>query len=180
MDVGAEWSRSPLTLRFADRGLERDFQAEMAAVNGPQARVGAVIAAGLWFIGALLIPVAIDIDRGLATLICGGMVVANLAGVVASRWAPTLDRQQVIGLTLNGLAGLAVLALIEGSGMSDRYAAPALLLIAIFAFVVIRLRFVFALVAAGTYLVGYVVVLVTRPTGGSALDVFLVAAAIFV
>jgi adenylate cyclase len=173
-------SRNPITLQFLDPRLERDFQAEMAAVNGPQARVGAVIAAGLWFIGALLIPVAIEIDRGLVALICGGMVVANLAGVVASRWAPTLDRQQAIGLTLNGLAGLAVLALIEGSGMSDRYAAPALLLIAIFAFVVIRLRFVFALVAAGTYLAGFVVVLVTRPTGGSALDVFLVAAAILV
>ena len=68
-----------------------------------------------------------------------------------------------------------MLALIEGSGTSDRYAAPALLLIAIFAFVVIRLRFVFALVAAGTYLIGFVVVVVTRPTGGTALDVFLVA-----
>ncbi len=180
MDTGVDWSRDPLTLRFSDRGLERDFQAEMAAVNGPQARVGAVIAAGLWFIGALLIPIAIDIDRGLVTLICAGMVVANLAGVVASRWAPTLDRQQAIGLTLNGLAGLAVLALIEGSGASDRYAAPALLLIAIFAFVVIRLRFVFALVAAGTYLLGFVLVLGTRPTGGSALDVFLVGAAILV
>ena len=180
MDTGVDRSRDPLTLRFADRALERDFQAEMAAVNGPQARVGAVISAGLWLIGAFLIPIAIDIDRGLVVLICGGMVVANLAGAVGSRWAPTLDRQQVIGLTLNALAGLAVLALIEGSGTFDRYAAPALLLIAIFAFVVIRLRFVFALVAAGTYLIGFVVVLVTRPTGGSALDVFLVAAAILV
>ena len=84
----------------------------------------------------------------------------------------------VIGFALNGLAGLAVLALIEASGTSDRYAAPALLLIAIFAFVVIRLRFVFALVAAGTYLVGYVVVLATGPSGGTALDIFLVSAAV--
>ena len=91
------------------------------------------------------------------------MAIANLVGVVASRWATTLDRQQLIGCALNGLAGLAVLALIEVSGTTDRYAAPALLLIAIFAFVVIRLRFVFALVAAGTYLVGYVFVIASGP-----------------
>ena len=54
----------------------------------------------------------------------------------------------------------------RGLGTTDRYAAPALLLIAIFAFVVIRLRFIFALVAAGTYLVGYVVVVAIGPTGG--------------
>ena len=106
------------------------------------------------------------------------MAAANLAGVVAFRWATTLDRQQLIGCALNGLAGLAVLALIEVSGTTDRYAAPALLLIAIFAFVVIRLRFVFAAVAAGTYLVGYVFVVATGPTRGTALDIFLVGAAI--
>ena len=50
--------------------------------------------------------------------------------------------------------------------------------IAIFAFVVIRLRFVFAAVAAGTYLVGYVLVIATGPTRGTALDIFLVAGSI--
>ena len=37
-DLGS--TRDPLTLRFLDPRLERDFQAEMAATNGPQARVG--------------------------------------------------------------------------------------------------------------------------------------------
>lgn len=69
-------------------------------------------------------------------------------------------------------------ALIAVSSTTDRYAAPALVLIAIFAFVVIRLRFIFALVAAGTYLVGYVVVVTIGPTRGTVLDVFLVGAAI--
>ncbi len=171
-------TRAPLTLRFLDPGLERDFQAEMAATNGSQARVGAAIAVGLWLVAALIIPAVIDIDRGVVTTICVGMAAANLVGVVASRWATTLDRQQLIGFALNGLAGLAVLELIEASGTTYRYAAPALLLIAIFAFVVIRLRFVYALPAAGTYLIGYVVVIQTGPGRGTALDIFLVGAAI--
>jgi adenylate cyclase len=171
-------TRDPMTLRFRDTSLERQFQAEMAATNGPQARVGAAVAIGLWLIAALIIPTVIEIDRGVVTAICIGMASVNLVGVIASGWATTLDRQQAIGFALNGLAGLAVLALIALSGTTDRYAAPALLLIAIFAFVVIRLRFVFAFVAAGTYLVGYIAVVATGPTRGTALDVFLVAAAI--
>ena len=171
-------TRDPLTLQFRDPSLEREFQAEMAATNGPQARVGAAVAIGLWLIAALIIPAVIDVDGRVVTVICLGMAGANLVGVIASRWATTLDRQQTIGFALNGLAGLAVLALISVSGTTDRYAAPALLLIAIFAFVVIRLRFVFASVAAGAYLVGYIVVVATGPTRGTALDVFLVAAAI--
>ena len=171
-------TRASMTLRFLDPGLERDFQAEMAATNGPQARVGAAIAVGLWLVAALIIPAVIDIDRGVVMAICVGMAAANLVGVVASRWATTLDRQQLIGFALNGLAGLAVLGLIEASGTTDRYAAPALLLIAIFAFVVIRLRFVYALPAAGTYLIGYVVVILTGPGRGTTLDIFLVGAAI--
>jgi class 3 adenylate cyclase len=180
MEARADLSRDRLTLRFADPDLERAFQAEMAANDGPQARVGALVAAVLWFVAALVIPATVGIDRGLVALVCGAMVVVNLGAVVAARWATTLDRQQILGLALNGLAGLAVLALIEASGTFDRYAAPALLLIAIFAFVVIRLRFIFALIAAGTYLVGFIAVVSTRAGGGTALDVFLVSAAILV
>lgn len=168
----------PLTLTFRDPNLEREFQAEMAATNGPQARVGAAVSMVLWLIAALIIPAVIEVDRGIVTTICIGMASVNLIGVVVSGWATTLDRQQAIGFVLNSLAGLAVLALIAVSGTTDRYAGPALLLIAIFAFVVIRLRFVFALVAAGTYLVGYVVVVASGPSRGTVLDVFLVAAAI--
>jgi class 3 adenylate cyclase len=180
MEALPDARRDPLTLRFTDPALERAFQAEMAAASGPQARFGTTLAVGLWLAAALIVPSAILIDRGVVTFICLGMAGVNLAGVLAWRWATTLDRQQLIGFTLNGLAGLAVLALIEASGTSDRYAAPALLLIAIFAFVVIRLRFVFALVAAGAYLIGFSIVVLRRPSGGTALDLFLVTAAILV
>ncbi|MFL5674821.1 MAG: adenylate/guanylate cyclase domain-containing protein [Chloroflexota bacterium] len=171
-------TRDPLTLRFLDADLEHDFQAEMAATNGAQARVGAAVAIVLWLIAAVIVPAVVSIDDRLVVAICVGMAIVNLVGVIASRWATSLDRQQLIGLALNGLAGLAVLVLIAASGTADRYAAPALLLIAIFAFVVIRLRFVFALLAAGTYVVGYVLVVAIGPSRGTVLDIFLVAAAI--
>lgn len=120
MAAPTDLSQDPFTLRFADPDLESGFQAEMAATNGPQARIGALVAAGLWLVAALFIPTAVDIDPGVVRLVCGSMIVANLAGAIASRWATTLDRQQVVRLVLNGLAGLAVLALVEASGTSDR------------------------------------------------------------
>lgn len=106
----------------------------MASANGPQTRLGAAVAIGLWLIATLIVPTVIDVDRGVVTTISIGMASVNLVGVISLRWATTLDRQQAIGFTLNGLAGLAVLALIAVSGTTDPYAAPALLLIAIFAF----------------------------------------------
>ena len=109
-------SRNPVTLTFLDPHLEREFQAEVAAATGPQARVGSIVAAGLWLVAALIVPAAIEIDRGLVLAICGAMVAVNIAAAVLSRLATSLDNQQVLGVAVNGLAGLAVLALIEASG----------------------------------------------------------------
>ena len=52
MEALADPRRDPLTLRFADPALERAFQAEMAASSGPQARFGAAVAVGLWLAAA--------------------------------------------------------------------------------------------------------------------------------
>ena len=150
----------------------------MAATNGPQARVGAAVAIGLWLVAALIIPAVIEVDRSVVTVICVGMAGANLVGVIASRWATTLDRQQAHRVRVEWSRGPGRPGAHRGLWHDRPLRGPALLLIAIFAFVVIRLRFVFALVAAGTYLVGYVVVVATGPTRGTALDIFLVAAAI--
>ena len=84
MEGPGAWTRDPLTLRFLDARLEREFQTEMAATNGPQMRVGAAVAVGLWLLAALIIPTAIVIDRSVVSVICVGMAVANLVGVVAT------------------------------------------------------------------------------------------------
>ena len=56
MDDGPGSTRDRLTLRYLDPRLEREYQAEMAATNGPQARVGAAVAIGLWLIAVASTP----------------------------------------------------------------------------------------------------------------------------
>jgi adenylate cyclase len=160
--------------------MEHDYQLEVAAANRPQLRLGIVVSIVLWLAGAALIPAVLGVHDEVVVAICVAMAVANLLGFIATRWAQRLDRQQVVGLVLNGLAGLAVLALAEIIGGTGSLVAPAILLIAIFAFVVIRLRFVLALVAAATYLIGFGVTVNRDASPGAWLELFLVAAAIVV
>ena len=176
--IGA--ARSRLRLEFLDSALESDYDSEVARSGLPQLRLGILAGFVLWLCGMVLIPTALRVDAVGVTVVCAGMAALNLAGLLATRWATTLDRQQVIGLTLNGSAGLAVLVLSRLEGVDDSLAAPAILLIAIFAFVVIRLRFLLAFVAAGTYLVGFAVVVAADPTPTAFLQLFLVTAAIVV
>jgi adenylate cyclase len=177
-DIGE--GRARLTLRFLDPALEHEFQAELAASNGPQLRVGLLVGIGLWVAGAVLLPVLLGVDVALAIVVCLLMAALNVAGFFALRWATTLSRQQAIGLGLNVASALAVLLLAVSLGVSEPLAAPALLLIATFAFVVLRLRFVFALVAAGTYLVAFTAIVTVQPSPIAALQWFLVTAAILV
>ena len=172
--------RSRLTLRFADASLERDFQAELARTNAPQLRVGLVTGIALWLVTALLFPATLSVQPGLVVATCLIMAVLNLAGLIATRWAVTLDRQQAIALALNAISALAVLGMAEILGLTETLAAPAILLIAMFAFVALRLRFVFALAAAATYLVGYAVIAPGHPDPTAILQAFLVTAAIVV
>jgi len=172
--------RSRLTLRFAEPGLERDFQAELARTNAPQLRVGLLTGIALWLSTALLFPATVRVQTSLVVTTCVVMAVLNLAGLVATRWAVTLDGQQAIGLALNAISALAVLAMAEILGVTDTLAAPAILLIAMFAFVALRLRFVFALAAAATYLAGYAIVAPGHPDPTAILQAFLVTAAIAV
>ncbi len=177
-DIGGV--RSRLSLGFADPALERDYQADVAESNGLQLRMGALTGLALWLSATVLIPTALVVDTAVVVPICLGMAGLNAAGYVAARWATTLVRQQLIGLTLNGSAGLAVLVLSEIAGMHDSLAAPAILLVAIFAFVVLRLRFILAFVAAGIYLVGFASLVALHPTPTALLQLFLVAVAMVV
>lgn len=68
---------------------------------------------------------------------------------LASR-SNTFERQQLVGATLNVLAGIAVLGLGALTDTFDLYGAPALMLVAVFAFLVLRLRFVLAYEELGT------------------------------
>jgi adenylate cyclase len=172
--------RSRLTLRFPDAQLEHDFQAELARTNAPQLRVGLLTGIALWLATALVFPATLSIQPGLVVTTCVVMAVLNLVGLIATRWAVTLDAQQAIGLSLNAISAIAVLVIAELLGVSETLAAPAILLIAMFAFVALRLRFVFAVVAAATYLVGYAVIARGQADPTAIFQAFLVTAAIVV
>jgi class 3 adenylate cyclase len=173
------WRRNPLTLAFRDPSVERAFQAEVAVANAPPFRTGTIFSVVLWLVADVLARTTTSFQNGSLELICIGMALLNVLGfVLAKWWADTMNRQQSIALALNGLAGVAVLVLLEISAASERLAALAILLIAMFAFVVVRLRFVLALVAAGMYTVGFTAISLRRLGEAGALEAFLVAAAI--
>ena len=167
-----------MTLAFSDPSLERGFQVEVARNNAPQIRMGSLASVVLWLLAYPLARATTSLGDVTLEVVCFGMALANALGFVFAMRAGTMNRQQLIGLTLNGLAGLAVLVLVDRSGATERLAALAILLIAMFAFVAVRLRFVLALVAAGTYLIGFAVIFLGRHGQAGALDVFLVAGAI--
>jgi adenylate cyclase len=150
--------RDPITLRFADSELERRFQVAAGASFVPQFRLGLVVATGLWAVAAFLLPLFTPVDPWLARGIVAAMVFANVVGLSLARPTDTLDRLQAIGVALNMLGGLAVLGLAVAASQIERYATPALMLISIFAFVVLRLRFVAALAASALYLGAYTAV----------------------
>ena len=107
------------------------------------------------------------------------LVAANLTAFGLSRQARTLDAQHAIGTIVNLLAGIAILWLALAAGAAERHLVPALMLISIFAFVVLRLRFVAALAAGVVYLVLFAAVAAGQFSSARlAIDAFLLVSAI--
>ncbi len=166
------------TLRFIDGPLEREFQRELGTQAHVQTRVGFAAAAVLWVVCAFLLPTITPPSPALYGTVAF-MVAANLIAFAVGGWADTLDRQQLLGTVMNALAGFAVLLITELAGAFDRYAAPALMMMTIFAFLVLRLRFVSATVAALTYVTAFTSIAISRSRGlDHAMDIFLVASAV--
>jgi class 3 adenylate cyclase len=175
------WRCDPLTLAFRDAALERGFQIEVAEANTAHLRRGAAASVVLWLVGDVLARATAPFFSRTFEIVCLGMALLNAtAAILTRRWANTMNRQQAIALGANGLAGVAVLFLLEISGAGERLAALAILLIAMFAFVVVRLRFVLALVAAGMYMAGFAAIFLARHGDAGALEVFLVVGAVAV
>jgi class 3 adenylate cyclase len=178
MTLRPSWQdRSRRTLRFVDRDVERDYQAS-AAVSAEQFRAGPLIAVGLWLVGGLLTPSVTHATAVPIYAIAVAMATANLIGVAAAWRATTLYRQQVVGTALNVLAGIAVLVIAVLTDTFDQYAAPALMLISVFAFIVLRLQFTFAAGVTAIYVVSFWGFGLTVGSPGLGLNLFLVAAAV--
>lgn len=115
--------RNRRTLRFLDPALEREYQAD-AAVSSEQLRGGPLIAVGLWIAGALITPSVTHAPATPIYAIAAAMAVANLIGATVAPRARTLNQQQVLGTTLNILAGIAVLVVARLTSTFDQYGAP--------------------------------------------------------
>jgi class 3 adenylate cyclase len=167
-------ARRPLTLGFVDAELERAFQVQKAIEGLPGLRIGLAAAAILWAVAGALMPLITAVPPSRLRPVFLLMIAANAVGLVLSRWASTLDRQHAIGASANTLAGVAILFLALLTDLFERYAAPGLMLMTIFAFMVLRIRFVAALLAALICAVAFAVIAAGRPQGGShAMDMFL-------
>lgn len=148
--------RDRLTLRFRDRDLESAYQRAAAEQGRPALRAGVAAAIGLWVAAGALVPAMVDLDPAFAWSVAGAMAIANAVGYWLVGTAPTADRQNAIGATLNIAAAVALLALLAAADEFDRFATPVLMLLSIFAFLVLRLRSPLSIVTGVGYLVAYV------------------------
>jgi class 3 adenylate cyclase len=167
------------TLRFNDPAVEADYR-RSATVGAREMRVGPLLSIGLWLVGGALAAASTPAASMSIGAVAGAMAAANAGVALVAPLASTYERQQLLGAVLNILAGIAVLGLAALTGTFDLYAAPALMLVAVFAFLVLRLRFLLALAAAVVYVVGYVVLAGASGTHATLLGVFIVTATVVV
>ena len=167
------------SLRFRDPETEAAYR-RAATVGDREMRTGPLLSIALWLVGGVLAAASTSTPAAPIYAVAIGMAAVNGCASLAARWTRTYERQQLVGAGLNVLAGLAVLGLAALTDTFDEYAAPALMLIAVFAFLVLRLRFALALLASLLYIAAYLVFAVAAGARATALDLFLVSATVLV
>jgi class 3 adenylate cyclase len=172
----------PISLRFVDPSAEDAYQHESALAIRRDSSLGSLAGSGLWLIAGVLIPLTGALDPSVSTPIVALMVVANVIGALVTARITTLDRLHLIGASLNILSGIAIIALTaQGRGdLFERYAAAALMLQIVFAFVVVR-RFAATVIAMAIEVGLLAVVALARDEPQTyVLDLFIVTSAALV
>ena len=172
--------RSSITLGFLDPDLERRYRHDLALNGSTQLRFGTMASAVLWLLAGFLMPIVTPIDPPVAYGMSAGMVVANLAGWAVVHRRREHNQQQALVITLTSLAALAGLWLATVTDLFQEYGGLSLMLITIFAFVVFRLRFVFAIAVGPIYVLMFVALSLAAGSEVFALQTFLVISAIVV
>ena len=180
MSFPVGWDRRhTATLAFIDPGLERAYQDADQAQGVRRARTASLLAAVVWVLVALIGPPAIGISAGSTWVIAGAMAALLLALAVASRWAVTQARRSAIGLGQQVAAALAVLTLTRVTHTFHAYAAPGMMLTAVFGFSVTRPPFVGSIALGGFYCVSFFAAAVATGVGSQLwLQTFLVLATV--
>ena len=144
--------RHPVTLTFRDAELESSYEREAAPGRLRMLRFGfagsiliwSIVAASVWSTG---VPNA----GATLTIILGIMAPLLLLFLVATRWAHRDWQRQWLGAIANAVAGVVALVTVDLSGAFDRAAVPGVLLVAVFSFICLGLRFVPAALATLVY-----------------------------
>jgi class 3 adenylate cyclase len=165
-----EGTRAPVTLRFLDAALERAFQADVGAESAVRTRRGPVQATAAWCLLALLLPLVVPLHFLALEAPVAGAVAVNVAGwAILSRGAPSFDRQQTVIGVVNGIAALCSLALVVSAGDEFflRYGAGGMMLTIVFGQLMVRLRFVTAVLTSTPSLIGYLIAAAARLERGA-------------
>jgi class 3 adenylate cyclase len=155
--------RDRLTLRFADPATEAAYQRDAAANARRGLQSGTAAAVGLWTVAGLATPGLLEVEPARIWLIAAVMVLANAAGYLLVGRAATADQQHRVGVLLNVSAAAAILTIVALIGEFDRFASPTLMLLAIYAFLILRLPSPLSIVTGIGYLVAYVAMAALTP-----------------
>jgi class 3 adenylate cyclase len=170
----------PVSLRFADAGLERDYQRQggIESLAGYRFTTGA--AAALWLLAAIVLPLGTPISLDEAVPICAAMVLMNWSAFLFSENTDTLDAQHFVISVLTSVNGLVILGLAATGGVLPGYGVAAITLMFAFGFVT-RTGFMFATLRSGVIVAGFAAALVLyRGRGNLEVDAFIFAAAVTV
>lgn len=169
-------------LRFRESAVEADYQRHAADEARPGQSAGFVVGAALWVVGSALAATVAGVDTRVAAVVGVAMVAVNLVAAVVHRPVRTLDGQQRIVVTTNVLALVAAMVIIDSAGAAafDRFAGPVVMLISIFAFVLLRVRFTYAVVAGIAYLVTFTLFGIAVGMDAPTVQLFLVGSSVAV
>jgi class 3 adenylate cyclase len=152
-----------LTLRFADPELERAYQVSAHADALVPFRVAGFLAIAVFAIVAVVSLAIEPVPPQYAVPGAGFMIAVVAAGLAAANRTRSLDQLQVVGGVINVLAGLVAVGVPYLAGDLERFGPQAVGLSVLWAFVVLRLRFVAAVLSVSVYVLAFTWLQVVTP-----------------
>jgi len=167
-------ARHPLTLRFRDPGVEREFQEEFGRRFRPQVIATFVGGMATWFGGAILLVALFPVDAIAIWIAIGFVEAVILSMLVALTRGATWGYEQALGGVVNLVSGLAITVVCGLIARQPQLLAPAFLLCMWFGLGLNRLGVVVGVGASVTYMAVFVAVVATGLIPGvSGLEIFL-------
>ncbi len=152
--------------RFDDPDEEAAFRTELARETVPIVRAGFILGIPLWIVVAVILPGAAFVDRSVLAVVAVAMVVVDAVSLWLVRGRPSLTRLEVLGVFGTIANAAAVVALTVTAPISLHYTLPALMLTALYAVAVFRIRMPLAIVPAAVIVGAFVLAVAPRTTTG--------------